>query len=76
MTGPSAGTAPTVTDPRLEDALILAETALSAAKSALEQAEVAERAADLSVGLAREALRAAHAAHVLAGRVRAGEEAG
>lgn len=52
-----------MTDPRADDALVLAETALTAAHVALEQSQVAEAAAVRSVELARHALSAAQAAH-------------
>ena len=60
------GRASAVIDARVEDALVLAETALTTAQRALDQAVVAERAASLSTQLAREALQAAQAAHDLA----------
>lgn len=50
-------------DPRVEDALVLAETALTAACAALEQSRIAETAALRSVDLARKALSVAQAAH-------------
>lgn len=55
---------------------MLAETALTAAQRALDQAVIAERAAGLSTRLAREALRAAQAAHDLARRAQPAEEPG
>lgn len=66
LTGLGEGTAPGVIDARIEDALVLAETALTAAHAAVEQSDVAEKTAVQSTYLAQEALRAAQAAYHLA----------
>lgn len=55
-------------DPALEQALVLSETALTAAQQAVEQAQIAEKAANQSTRLAREALAAAERAHEDASR--------
>jgi hypothetical protein len=55
-------------DPTAENALVLAEAALTAAQAALEQAELAESAAACSTELARQAFLHAKAAHTLADR--------